>query len=82
MIQMILEDNASKTSNESSRVAVTISQTIRFNSVKQNQHRSAVHARHCIANEPPLPVAVALMIYGNTRKKALVNEIASEGFCV
>ena len=77
MIQMILEGNASKTSNESSRVAVTISQMIRFNSVKQNQH-----ARHCIANEPPLPVAVALMIYGNTRKKALVNEIASEGFCV
>ena len=81
-IQMILEDNASKISNESLRVAVNIFQVIRFNSVKQQRRRSAENTRHFITNEPLLPVAVALMIYSNTRKRALVNEIASEELCV
>ena len=79
---MILEDNASKTSNESLRVAVNIFQVIRFNSVKQQRRGSAENTRHFITNEPLLPVAVALMIYSNTRKRALVNEIASEELCV
>ena len=30
----------------------------------------------------PLAVVIALMIYSKTRKKALVNEIASEGPCI
>ena len=82
MIQMILEGNAREISNESSRIPVNISQLIRFNSVKQQRRGSAENARHCITNEPLLPVAVALIIYSNTRKKALVYEIASEGLCV
>ena len=41
MIQMILKDNASKISNESSRVIINISQLIRFNSVKQKRRGSA-----------------------------------------
>ena len=79
---MILEDNASKISNESLRVAVNIFQVIRFNSVKQQRRRSAENTRRFITNEPLLPVAVALMIYSNARKRALVNEIASEELCV
>ena len=81
MIQMILESKASEISNEKSRVAANISQLIRFNSVKQRRG-SAENARHCITNEPPLPVAVAQMIYSKTRKKVLVNEIALEELCV
>ena len=76
-IQMILEGNAREISNESSHVPVNISQLIRLNSVKQQRRGSAENARHCITNEPLLPVAVALIIYSNTRKKALVYEIAS-----
>ena len=82
MIQMMLKDNASKISNESSRVIINISQLIRFNSVQQQRRGSAENVRHCITNEPPLPVAVALMIHSNTRKKTLVNGIGLEGLFV
>ena len=35
--------------------------------------------RHSTSNEPPLPVAVGLMVSMRTRKKSLVNKLAHEG---
>ena len=82
MIQMILEGNASEVSNESAPVAVNIPQLIRFNPVNQQRRWSVESKRHSITNKAPLPDPVALMIYLKTRKKTLVNEIASKGLCV
>ena len=79
---MILEGHTSQILNERSHFAVNISQIIRFNFVKQQERGLAENLRLCITKEPPSPVAVALMIYSKTRKKALVNEISSEGLCV
>ena len=37
---------------------------------------------HSINNEPPLPVLIGLMVHTKTRKKALVNRLASEGLSI
>ena len=38
--------------------------------------------RHSSSNEPPLPVAVRLIVYVRTRKKSLVNQLAHEGLSI
>ena len=64
------------------KIATNISQLIRFNSVKSKRKGTVTQLCHSINNEPPLPVLIGLMVHTKTRKKALVNRLASEGLSI
>ena len=62
------------------RAALSISQLLIFNSVKNN--RKTHLARHKHDCETPLPLCVALKIHATTWKRTLVDAFSSLGLCV
>ena len=84
LITLIMEGGsiASKRSEHSVTIATNLSQLIRFNSVRNQRKETVAYICHSKDNEPPLPVLVGLMVHLRTRKKALVNALASEGLCI
>ena len=84
LVSLILEGgkSAEMPSQKLSRISTNIAQLIRFNSIKQQRRGEVKQFRHSQKNEPPLPVSIALMVHVKTRKKALVNQLASEGLCI
>ena len=84
LIHLIVEGGnlERKKSENSLQIATNISQLIRFNSVKHRRKESVIHRRHSRNNEPPLPVLIGLLVHMKTRKKTLVNQLASEGLSI
>ena len=54
-----------------------ISQLIRYNAVKHQRLDPVTHVRYSSSNQPPLPVAVGLMVSMRTSKKSLVNQLTN-----
>ena len=70
LISLILEGATwDKKSNNLERTSTNIAQVIRFNSVRHCRCEGIEDHRHSTKNEPPLSVAIALMIHSGTRKK-------------
>ena len=85
LIQLLLEGGTCNNNNYStcsSDIANNISQLIRYNGVKHQRRDIVTYVRHSSSNEPPLPVAVGLIVYVRTRKKSLVNQLAHEGLSI
>lgn len=84
LISLIMEggNHDSKMAESTKKIATNIAQLIRFNSVKHTRKESTIQLRHSKKNEPPLPVLVGLMVHMKTRKKSLINRLASEGICI
>ena len=62
------------------KAALTISQLLSFNSCKQG--RAGQTVRHRREKECPLPIYTALKIYGETRKRGLVDVMHKLGLCI
>ena len=52
-----------KVSENTNKIALNLSQLIKFNAVKTKRKEDASHIRHSSKNEPPLPVKLGLMLH-------------------
>ena len=75
------ENSEENVSTAVESLTLNMAQLLRFNSVKGKRQCSG-SVRHSRINEPPLPVKIGLMIHAKTRKKGLVEALASEGLCI
>ena len=84
LVSLILEGNSQsdKVSGNTHRIALNLSQLVRFNAVRTNRNDGGCFVRHSATNEPPLPVKVGLLIHARTRKKSIVNALAAEGLSI
>ena len=84
LVSMILEGGTVNRdlSESQQRIATNISELLRFNAVKRTRRSSAQNFHHSAENEPPLPVAVGLVVHSKTRKKALVETLHTEGLSI
>ena len=74
LVRMILEGTniSSTTSTATCQAVLTISQLIKFNSVKWKRRESTTFVRHSVSQETPLHVYLGLMINSITRKGSLL----------
>ena len=87
LINLILERGGggatwNKKNQTISSVHTNITQVIGFNSVRHCRCEGIDDHRHSTKNEPPLSVAIAIMIHSRTRKKSIVDKLAHDGLCV
>ena len=84
LVSLILDGGnlGQKKSNNLERTSTNIEQVIRFNSVRHCRCEGIDDHRHSTKNEPPLSVAIAVMIHSRTRNKSIVDKLAHEGLCV
>ena len=71
LVSMILEGPSIKDQScQSATPSLTIAQLMRYNSVKHaRKDAPAIHIRHSINQETPLPIYIGLMLHAHTRKK-------------
>jgi len=85
-ISMVLEgskiDNVSESCTSLQRTCMTISQLIRFNSVKRARSDRQENIRHHPDRECPMPLYLGLMVHACTRKKSLVNKLNALGLSI
>jgi hypothetical protein len=62
--------------------ALSISQLIVYNSVKQRSNKPSSIPRHIRDRENPLVIYIAIKIYANTRQESLVDSIHERGLCI
>eukprot|EP00112_Aurelia_sp_Birch-Aquarium-sp1_P011752 Seg2473.2 transcript_id=Seg2473.2/GoldUCD/mRNA.D3Y31 product="hypothetical protein" protein_id=Seg2473.2/GoldUCD/D3Y31 len=67
-----------------SKIALTISQLIKFNVVKHKRRKAKEidSLRHTKELETPFPLYTGLLIHAQTRKKGIVNTFAQQGLSV
>ena len=89
LVSMILEGPDIHRNSASSQAALSISQLLKFNSVKhhrnyhtEQERMSATTVRHSITEETPLPIYVGLVIHAETRKKGLVDKLFNLGLSI
>ena len=84
LIRMILDGPSIKDQTEiataSTRAALSISQLVVFNSVKNSRNSSS--SRHPRERETPLSLYVALKLHASTRERTLVDAFSSLGMCI
>ena len=75
LVRIILEGtNISSTAYAATfQAALTISQLIKFNSVKRKHRESTTFVRHAVSQETSLPVYLGLMIHSKPRKRSLIH---------
>ena len=84
-ISMLIDGtNISQRTPATGQTALTISQLIRFNMMKDKRRNTAIteFARHSQDQETPFPLYTGLLIHSKTRKKDLVNTFARQGLSV
>ncbi len=84
LVSLILEGTSQydKISGNTQKIAINLSQLLRFNAVKSKRKMGDSHTRHSTTNEPPLPAKIGLLIHAKTRKKSIVDDLAAEGLSV
>ena len=75
------ENSEKNVSTAAACLTLNMAQLLRFNSMKGKRQCSG-SVRHSRINQPPLPVKIGLMIHAKTRKKSLIEALASEGLCI
>jgi hypothetical protein len=85
LIKLILEGptiiDQAENDNQSNSAALTLSQLMIYNSVKQSRV-GATRTRHAVDRETPIPLYTALVIHAQTRKRDLVDKFYRLGLCV
>lgn len=85
-IKMLLEgsniDNEPQKDESCEQAALSISQLIRFNSIKNERKATDKKIRHLLRNETPLPLYIGLMIHNVTKKKKILDKLFKLGVCV
>ena len=85
LLGLILEGfkHFDKVSSKTEDIVVKLAQIIKFNAVKtvRRSHVGDVR-RHSKQNEPPLPTLIGLSIHSKTRKKGIVQFLASQGLSI
>ena len=76
---MILEEGNIEIDNSDSAVNVSEASLIRFNSLRRKRSSAAKYQRHPREQETPLSINNGLMLYTRTRKKSLINSMATLG---
>ena len=70
-------------SNAFTTAALSVSQLVVFNSVKQSRNsKSSVNVRHDRDHETPLPLYLGLKVHVVTRSKTLVDTLFHLGLCI
>ena len=70
-------------SNVSTTAALSVSQLVVFNSVKQSRNsKPSVNVRHDRDHETPLPLYLGLKVHAATRSKTLVDTLFHLGLCI
>ena len=84
LVRMLLEGCQIDTerSPNSCKAALSISQLIRFNSIKRERKEAVKEIRHHPDRETPLPLYIGLMLHAETRKRDLVDKLSKLGRCV
>ena len=86
LIDMILMGPSIENQSDSmcTQSAVSVSQLIAFNTVKNTRRQShpAARSRHNVSLETPLPLYIAMKIHAETRKRELIDAFFSLGLCV
>ncbi len=86
LVNMILEGPSIQDHSEAmSSAALTISQLLKFNSVKQKRKQTAAQSaivRHSIDQETPVPIYVGLMVHAHTRQRDLVDRLYHLGMSI
>ena len=80
LVGLILEGakDYDSVSDSTEGIALKFAQLIRFNSVK-TKRRTECEKK---GNEPPLPLLIGLSIHSQTRKKGIVENLASKGLSI
>eukprot|EP00112_Aurelia_sp_Birch-Aquarium-sp1_P024416 Seg771.7 transcript_id=Seg771.7/GoldUCD/mRNA.D3Y31 product="hypothetical protein" protein_id=Seg771.7/GoldUCD/D3Y31 len=86
LISMIIggTDITDNVATAESKIALTISQLIKFNVVKHKRRKAKEidSLRHSKELETPFPLYTGLLIHAKTRKKGIVNTFAQKGLSV
>ena len=89
LVSMVMEGSDFHNSSSSRQAALSISQVLKFNSVKhQRKSRkdedctSSQSVRHSTTQETPLPIYVGLMLHAETRKRGLVDKLFRLGLSI
>ena len=85
LLGLILEEckQYDKGSNNTEDMVVKLAQLIKFNAVKDPRRNNASEKNcHSKQNEPLLPLLIGLSIHSQTRKKEIVEFLASQGLSV
>ena len=70
-------------SNASTTAALSVSQLVVFNNVKQSRNsKPSVNVRHDRGPETPLPLYLGLKVHAVTRSKTLVDTLFHLGLCI
>ena len=75
-------DSEALNSDNCQNAALSISQLIRFNSVRSMRKASVRRHRHELTSETPLPLYIGLTIHNVTKKKKIVNKLCKLGVSV
>ena len=70
---------------DTTTVAVTIAQMLKFNSVKHKHKQSTLSSsivRHRPVEETPVPINVGIMLHAHTRKRELVDRLSQIGISI
>ena len=86
-IQMILkggyiEIDNNDSAGDVSKASLSIAQLIRFNSLRRRRSSATKYQRHPREQKTPLPIYNGIMLYTHTRKKSLINRMATLGLSV
>ena len=85
LLALILEGckNFDKISSSTEDIVVKLAQMVKFNAVKTIRRNTVSNnRRYSKHNEPPLPALIGLSIHLRTRKKDIVEFLASQGLSI
>ncbi len=76
LVNMVLEGPSIPDHSEAATpAALSITQLLKFNSIKHKRTTQSVTVRHSIDQETPVPTYIGLMLYAHTRKRDLVDRL-------
>ena len=84
LVSMILEGppNYAEDLKSTSRIAISLSQLLKFNSVKSQRNEPIKHVRHSQELETPLPIYIGMKVHAATRKRGLVDMLHENGLSI
>ena len=84
VVSMMLEGAGIKNQARQSlsSASLTISQLIKYSSVKHERRGASTDVGHSISQETPLPIYLGLMLHAHTRKRELVDTLSGLGISI
>ena len=86
LVRMILRGTSiqhqQQASDASTKIALSLSQLIVYNTNKTVKEPSLSQTRHVKIREPPLVIYTGLMIHAKTRQRGIIDKLSSHGMCI